>query len=72
MNMVVPIIFGIPLHIWLGMLMFLLILFQVGTGSGLLKPPFAWHRANGYVILVLAVIHGSIGAGLWFRVLRIR
>jgi prolipoprotein diacylglyceryltransferase len=67
----VPIIFGMPLHIWLGILMFLLILFQVATGSGLLKTPFVWHRANGYAILLLAVIHGLIGVGLWFRVLRI-
>lgn len=67
-----PIIFGIPLHLWLGMLTFLLILFQVGTGSGLLKVPFGWHRANGYVILLIALIHGSLGAGLWLRVLRIR
>ncbi len=70
--MFVPIIFGIPLHIWLGMLLFLLVLFQVGTGSGLLRPPFVWHRGIGYTILVIAVIHGSIAAGLWFRVLRIR
>jgi len=70
--MVVPIIFGIPLHIWLGMLLFLLVLFQVGTGSGLLKVPFVWHRRSGYTILVIALIHGSIGAGLWFRVLKFR
>jgi len=70
--MTIPIVFGLPLHIWLGMLTFLLILFQVGTGSGLLKVPFDWHRRNGYLILVVALIHGSIGLGLWLRLFRIR
>jgi hypothetical protein len=68
--MVIPIILGLPLHVWLGMLTFLLILFQVGTGSGLLKVPFKWHRSNGFVVLFVALIHGAIGLGLTLRIFR--
>ncbi len=70
--MIIPIIFGLPLHLWLGMLTFLLILFQVGTGSGLFKVPFDWHRRNGYLVLVIALIHGSLGLGLSLRLIRFR
>ncbi len=51
--------------------MFLMVLFQVFTGSRLLKLRLVWHRVIGYTILVIAVIHGTLGAGLWFRLFRI-
>ena len=66
----VPIIFGLPLHIWLGFILFVMIVFQVLIGRRIIKLPFKWHRIMGYSILVLAAIHGAIGAGLMFGVFR--
>ena len=64
--MVVPVVFGLPLHLWLGILLLLLILLQVGIGSGVIRMPFVWHRRNGYVILLIALIHAFFGLGIWF------
>ena len=62
--MKIPIIFGQPLHLWLGILLFLLIIFQIAVAKRILPVPFRWHRIMGYVILLLVVIHGSIAIGL--------
>ena len=64
--MSIPIILGLPLHFWLGIILFLAILFQILVAKKILSVPFRWHRIMGYVILVLAVIHGAIAAGLFF------
>ena len=61
----IPILLGQPLHLWLGILLFLLIIFQVATAKRIIKVPFKWHRFMGYVILLLAIIHGFIGFGLY-------
>lgn len=58
--MIIPIIMGKPLHLWLGVLLFVLIVFQIAVARRILPIPFRWHRIMGYVILLLAVIHGSI------------
>jgi len=52
--MVVPIVWGRPLTVWFGLVVFILITLQVLTGSRRIKPSFVFHRTNGYVILVLA------------------
>lgn len=62
--MTVPIILGAPLHLWLGILLFILLLFQIAVAKKILRVPFKWHRVTGYIILVLAAIHGFIGVGL--------
>jgi len=62
--MIIPIILGKPLHLWLGLLLFTLILFQIAVAKRILPIPFRWHRVMGYVILLLATIHGLIGIGL--------
>jgi hypothetical protein len=69
MNMSIPIILGLPLHFWLGILLFLSIMFQILVAKKLLPVPFRWHRIMGYVILFLALIHGAIAAGLFFGLL---
>ena len=66
----VPIILGLPLHFWLGVILLMLIVFQVLIGRRIIKIPFKWHKIMGYSILVLAFIHGTIGAGLLFGVFR--
>lgn len=60
----IPIIMGLPLHLWLGILLFLLIVFQILTAKKILPVPFKWHRRMGYVILILAILHGSMAVGL--------
>jgi len=62
--MTVPIILGAPLHMWLGILLFILIIFQILVARKILPVPFKWHRVTGYVIVVLAFLHGFIAIGL--------
>jgi hypothetical protein len=66
----IPIIFGAPLHLWLGIILFLCIVFQILVAKKVIRINFKWHRVTGYVILVLAVIHGLIGIGLYFGFLQ--
>lgn len=61
----IPIILGLPLHLWLGILLFFLISFQVATGKRPAAISFNWHRRIGYVILLLAIIHGALAIGLY-------
>lgn len=60
----IPIIMGKPLHLWLGLLLLISIVFQIVVARRMLPIPFRWHRIMGYVILLLAIIHGSIAIGL--------
>ncbi len=60
----IPIILGQPLHLWLGIILFLLVIFQIVVAKRILKVPFKWHRIGGYVILLLAILHGFIAIGL--------
>ena len=60
----IPIILGQPLHLWLGILLFLLVIFQIVVAKRILKIPFKWHRFGGYVMLLLAIMHGLIAVGL--------
>ncbi len=60
-----PIILGIPSFGWLGITLFLMIIFQVLTGSRILKVNFKYHRINGWLILSLAFLHGFLALGLY-------
>jgi len=64
----IPIIFGLPLHFWLGVTLFIIIVLQVLIGRRTIRLPFKWHRIIGYVILILAAIHGAIASGLLFGI----
>ena len=62
-----PLLFTKPLHVWLGMLLFLLILFQIGLGTRIIKLPFWIHtKINWIVILTLGIIHGFYGFEIYF------
>lgn len=62
-------VFGFPLTLQLaaigGVVMFTLLGFQLGTGMRWIKLPpknrLKIHKATGITLVVLAVIHGSIG-----------
>jgi hypothetical protein len=62
----IPILFGQPLFLWLGFVLLVVIVIQIAIAKKMLRIPFRWHRILGYVILVLAVVHGLLAAGLHF------
>ncbi|HWQ88366.1 MAG TPA: hypothetical protein VN374_00155 [Desulfitobacteriaceae bacterium] len=62
--MKIPVILGLHLHLWLGIILFILVVFQIVVAKRILPIPFRWHRIMGYVILLLAIVHGTIGLGL--------
>lgn len=62
-----PLIFDKPLHIWLGMLTFLLILLQIGIGTRIIKLPFWVHtRIVWIAILVVGLVHAIYGIIIYF------
>lgn len=64
--MIIPVIFGQPIHLWFGIVLFLMLLFQVLIAKKVVPVPFKWHRVLGYVILASAFFHGLAGIGLRF------
>jgi hypothetical protein len=60
----IPILLGQPLHLWLGILLLLMIVFQIAVAKRILKVPFKWHRIVGYLVLFVALLHGFIAFGL--------
>jgi hypothetical protein len=63
----IPIVHGKPINIWGGILLGVLITFQLLTGLGLIKVPTRVHRWNGIGIFTLAAAHGVIGYMVWFE-----
>jgi len=51
---------GISIILLLGILNFLLILFQLSTGLRWLKVPFGLHRKTGVALLICATLHGLL------------
>ncbi|KAF0091717.1 MAG: hypothetical protein FD141_1506 [Fusobacteria bacterium] len=64
--MIIPVIFGQPIHVWFGMVLFLMLILQVLIAKKLVPIPFKWHRRLGYLILISAFFHGLVGVGLNF------
>ena len=54
-----------PFQFWTGITLFFLIIFQILTARKILKIPFVWHRRVGYIMLILAFMHGVIGIILY-------
>jgi len=69
--MIVPMIAGKPLHVWLGIILLLQVIFQVSTGKLWLKVPFIYHRKNGILLALVASVHAFFGLGIWFLNFRI-
>lgn len=51
---------GISIILLLGILNFLLILFQLSTGLRWLKVPFGVHRKTGITLLISAILHAVL------------
>jgi hypothetical protein len=62
-----PLIFTKPLHVWLGMVIFLLVVFQILTGSRIIKVPLWIHMKLVWIIILgLALVHGFYGFEIYF------
>lgn len=64
--MSLPVIIGLPLPILGGILLFILIVFQILTGLKKIKLSLKWHRWIAFAILLLAVLHAVGTLGIWF------
>ena len=58
---VVPSVFGKPINIWMGLLLAVLVAFQILTGLRVIKLPFRVHKVNGLCIGAIVVAHALIG-----------
>lgn len=62
-----PLIFSKPLHVWLGMVVFLFVITQILIGTRILKVPFWIHtKIIWKIILILGLIHGFYGFEIYF------
>ena len=52
---------GVSLILILGIINFVLLLFQLSTGLRWIKVEFGVHRKTGILLSVLAFIHGCLG-----------
>lgn len=52
---------GLSIILILGIVNFLLLLFQLATGLRWIKVPFGVHKKTGMVLFVMAAIHGLLG-----------
>jgi len=66
----VPKVFGKGLQVWLGMILFVLVAFQIYTGLQLAQGQYAldlYHRYNAlYLIIPIGLLHAYYGIGIWF------
>jgi len=51
---------GVSIILILGLVNFLLLLFQISTGLRWIKMDFAVHRKTGITLFIIAVIHGTL------------
>ncbi|MEW6670123.1 MAG: hypothetical protein AB1427_00385 [Thermodesulfobacteriota bacterium] len=52
---------GISVILILGLVNFLLLLFQLSTGLRWIKVKFGIHRKTGILLFILAFVHGFLG-----------
>ena len=51
---------GVSIILILGIVNFVLALFQLTTGMHWVKIPFRIHRASGILLVISALVHGSL------------
>lgn len=64
--MYVPLLWGKPLTVWLGILLVVLLTLQILSGKRLINLPFRFHRRNAILIVMVAAVHAFFGLGVWF------
>ena len=62
----IPFFHGKPINIWFGIVLAVMISFQLLTGLRVIKVPTSVHRWNGIGIFAVAAAHGLIGLMVWF------
>lgn len=65
----IPIIFGKPLHIWLGLVLAVLLAIQIYTGHYANKGKRGYlriHLVNATIFILIAIVHIYLALGLWF------
>jgi flagellar biosynthesis protein FliR len=62
----IPFFHGKPINIWFGIVLAVMISFQLLTGLRVIKVPNRVHRWNGIGIFALAAAHAVIGLMVWF------
>ena len=62
----IPFFHGKPINIWFGVVLAVMLSFQVLTGLRVIKVPSRVHRWNGLGIVAVAAAHGLIGLMVWF------
>lgn len=60
MELVIPSLFGLPLYLWLGLVVGSMVAFQIAVGKRWIPVDFKVHRINGMLIGLVGLIHGSI------------
>ena len=64
--MYVPLLWGKPINVWLGILLMVLLTLQFLSGKRLIKLPFSFHRRNAVILVIVAAAHALFGLGIWF------
>jgi len=62
----IPLFHGKPINIWFGIVLAVMISFQLLTGLRVIKVPNRVHRWNGIGIFAVAAAHGLMGLMVWF------
>jgi hypothetical protein len=64
-KLVVPSLFGQPIYVWSGIILFLLIIFQIITAKHWLPIDFHYHHWNGWLIFLFALGHSSFALAVY-------
>lgn len=65
----VPLVFGRPANVWLGIILLLLIVFQITSGAMMARGKLKflrYHKINAGLIILVVIFHAYWGLGLWF------
>lgn len=61
----IPQVLGYPINIWEGIILVFLLTFQLLVGLRVIKIDFKWHKWNGILIFIIAMIHAFLGLSVW-------
>lgn len=65
----VPLVFGRPVNVWLGILLGVLLIWQIYLGIMMVRGRMnllKLHKINATLIAIVAIVHVYYGLGIWF------
>ena len=66
----VPLIFGRPINVWLGIVLGVFLLFQIYLGIMMVRRGrinlLKLHKINAILLLIVTLVHAYYGLGIWF------